>query len=164
MIYALTGAYRCSPVPMFHSPFVHQSLCFPFPVFTDPIFTSPFIPQSLSSPTRYALCLPVSILPSSFAPKSLCSPTLSSPVLICPRSGFPSLCSSNSFPSPYAPLFCHRNYVYWRHGAKCQLYYQSALISTRALRKKVFVLILCFPPQNNIWLKSQVWMETEHHT
>ena len=47
----LTGAYRCPPAPIFHSPFVHQSLCFPVLMFPDPIFPSSYVPQSLSSPT-----------------------------------------------------------------------------------------------------------------
>ena len=79
------GAYRCSPVPIFPSPFVHQSLCFPVPMFPDPIFPSSYVPQSLSSPTRYALCFPVSVFPSPFASQSLCS--------------------SKMFPNPYVPQF-----------------------------------------------------------
>ena len=108
------GAYWCSPVLIFHSPFVHQSLCFPVPMFRDLIFPSSYIPQYLSSPTRYALCFPVSVFPSPFASQPLCSSAPLFPSLDIPHKWFPvpmfpkdipqSLCSLRTFCSPN-PLF-----------------------------------------------------------
>ena len=84
-----TGAYRCSPIPIFHSSFVHHSLCFPVPIFPDPIFRSSYVPQSVSSPTMFALCFPVSVFPSSFASQSLCSAAPLFPSLDIPHKWFP---------------------------------------------------------------------------
>ena len=83
------GAYRCSTVPIFHSPFVHQSLCFPVPMFPDHIFPSSYVPQSLSSPTRCAVCFPILLFPSPDIP------------LKC----FQSLCSPKMFLNPFVPQF-----------------------------------------------------------
>ena len=94
------GAYRCSIVPIFHSPFVHQSLCFPIPMFPDPIFPSSYVPQSLSSPTRYGLCFPAPVFPKD-VPQSLCSPVPLFPSPDVPHKCFQSLCSLKIFPSPY---------------------------------------------------------------
>ena len=98
----LWGAYRCSPVPIFHSPFVNQSLCFPVPMFPDPIFPSSYVPQSLSSPTMYALCFSVSVFPKD-VPQSLCSPIPLFPSPDVPLTCFQSLCSPKIFSSPYVP-------------------------------------------------------------
>ena len=95
-------------VPMFPSPYLPHSFCspvpmFPVPMFPDPIFPSSYIPQSLSSPTRYALCFPASVFPSPFASHPYVLQPFYSPVSIVTINGFPSLCSPNIFPSPYVP-------------------------------------------------------------
>ena len=106
----VSGAHRCSPVPMFYSPFVHSLLCFPVPMFPDPIFPSLYNIQSLSSPTRYAICFSVSMVPSPFSPQSQCSPSpfVPSPdISISVFPWIPSVCSPNIFPSPHVPGAYH---------------------------------------------------------
>ena len=88
------GAYRCFPVPIFHSPFVHKSLCFPVP-----IFPSPFLPPWGTPYVSQSLCFPIPLLPSPYVLQPLYSP-----VSIFPINGFPSLCSPNIFPSPHVPV------------------------------------------------------------
>ena len=93
------GAYRCFPVPIFHSPFVHQSR---FPSTDVP---RPYIPQFLYYPVAFlpplgtpyvyqSLCFPVPLLPSPYVLQPLYSP-----VSIFPINGFPSLCSPKIFSS-----------------------------------------------------------------
>ena len=105
----LWGVYRCSPVPIFHSPYVHQSRCFPVPIFPNPIFPSSYIPQSLSSLTRYALSFSVCVSQSLCFPVPIGSPTPLFHSLDIPHKWFPipmfpkdipqSLCS----PRPFVP-------------------------------------------------------------
>ena len=100
----MKGAYRCSPVPIFQSPYVYQSLCFQVPMFPDHIFPSSYIPQSPYTPTKYTLCFSVSVFPSPFACHPLCSPAPLFPSLDIPAIGFPSLCSPKIFPSSPRPF------------------------------------------------------------
>ena len=56
------GSARCSPVPMFPSPFVP---CFMILAPMFPMFPSPYLPKK---------CSPVPMFPSPYVPQSLCTP------------------------------------------------------------------------------------------
>ena len=88
------GSARCSPIPMFPSPHVSQSLCSPL------YDISPYvshIPQSLCYPEMF----PSPVAPQTYTTQSLCSPV---PMFHIFRSPYvlQSLCSPvHLFPSPY---------------------------------------------------------------
>ena len=127
------GSARCSPVPMFPSPYVPRFMIlvpmFPSPYVTQKCFPVPLLPKlTLHSPcVPQYLCFPYSpvpMFPSPYVPQFLCSPVhlfpspyRCSPVLMLPQlvhqpictpvlfhgSVFHSLCSPNMFPSAYVP-------------------------------------------------------------
>ena len=98
------GCVPTFPSPyIFHSPFVHQSLCCqsrysPTLYSPVPIFPNPFFPPRGTPYVSQSLCFPVPLLPSPYVLQPPCSP-----VSIFPVNGFPSLCSPKIFPSPYVP-------------------------------------------------------------
>ena len=93
----VTGSARCSPVPMFPSPYVPRFMIL-VPMF--PVFPCPYVPQSLCSPL-YDISPYVSRVPLSLFPQSLCSLLydISPYVSRVPQ----SLCYPEMFPSPVAP-------------------------------------------------------------
>ena len=90
----LGGAYRCSLVPLFTSPYVSQSRCSATLYSPVPIFPSPCLPPRGTPYVSQSLCFPVPLLPSPYVLQPLYSP-----VSIFPINVFPSLCS----PRPLVP-------------------------------------------------------------